>query len=1192
MGNSIANCQTTLFSENFESITSNTKIPTSGANVWIQNVKTGFENQWWGLSGTGTVRTSFYSGTKALGISKNIPATSGTRPQYINLNSSTTYAYKNTLINAVGYENITLNFKYICGGESGYDYGQVAYSTDGTNWTDLGTQYQGTSTTAPAMVSVTNLDLSVLNGTQFYIGFKWTCDNSIGGNPAFVIDDISVTGTEICSPAITSLGSTSGCLGSSLTINGTCLSDATAVTIGGTSASITGNTETAITVTVGNGTTGTVEVTTPNGVATSVSVFTVNSPPSVSAGNDMVFTTGNSVIIGGYPTATGGTPPYTYSWSPSITLNASDIANPTATPTVATVYTVTVTDDDGCTNSDAMTCVQPWYDENWTYRKVITIDHTKVSNGPHSNFPMLVSITDTDLQSKALSNGNDIFFTTSTGIQLNHEIEKYDNATGLLVAWVSIPSLPSDVNTEIYMYYGNAASSNQQNINDTWNTNYIGVWHLNTVFTDATSNGNNGTNTGTTTTTGMMAGGSNFDPSDGDDYITINGLMGSPTNVTLSGWGNLDSRDVTGSHLINIGDYTSINVDDVTDGYLGAYYNGGWGLTKSSPKLNPAGSGWHYFVYTFNDDLNTQVLYMDGLEVGSGAYANCISYSGQGTNTFIGKHGYGSSNFDFDGIIDEVRVSNSIRSAGWVLTEYNNQYSPSTFYTVGSEARIFYSLESGDWSNPATWSNTGYSGTTATATPNLSGDYVVIGNNRIVTLDENVSNVSVVIESTGTLNMEANTISNQGYFSLNSGANLSIGSVNGITSSGAIGNIQVTGTRTFSQTGNYIYNGTAEQVTGNGLPSTVNNLTINNSAGVSLTNNIDVTGTLTLTSGILTTGANTIDLGTTGSISEITPSSTAPTSYVTGTVKATRTLMQNANNTFGNIGIEILETNIASNPTEVIRITGIGCTGNEHIGALRYFTITPTTDIGLNATMIMHYFDHEIISLTETNLKIFKSSDNQVSWDEQPSILDAANNNLTLTGITSFSDWTASDYLNENLPIELLDFVAIASHDSVNLLWSTASETNNNYFTIERSIDGQQWDKIETIPGSGNSTNYNEYEYNYKDLFQGIVYYRLMQTDFDGTNSYSKIIAINLDYMFDTIVKILYNETEKYISITCDNPSEKSFKTIEILSITGQKMYKSNNFINLIESSFLEKGIYYVYCEFENSITIQKILIY
>jgi CSLREA domain-containing protein len=112
----------------------------------------------------------------------------------------------------------------------------------------------------------------------------------------------------------------------------------------------------------------------------------------------------------------------------------------------------------------------------------------------------------------------------------------------------------------------------------------------------------------------------------------------------------------------------------------------------------------------------------------------------------------------------------------------------------------------------------------------------------------------------GTFDMGTNTVSGAGSFTVSSGGNLIIGSTAGITSSGATGNVQVTGTRTFDTAANYTYNGSSAQVTGNGLPATVNNLTVNNSAGVSLSSAETVSGTLTLTSGALSIGANTLTI--------------------------------------------------------------------------------------------------------------------------------------------------------------------------------------------------------------------------------------------------------------------------------------------------------------------------------------------
>ena len=118
----------------------------------------------------------------------------------------------------------------------------------------------------------------------------------------------------------------------------------------------------------------------------------------------------------------------------------------------------------------------PWWNPAWPFRKTITVDHTKVA-GNLTNFPVLISITDSDLASKAQANGNDIVFTDANGVKLNHEIESFNATSGNLVAWVCA-NLSSEEDTVLYMYYGNPSASNQQNPTAVWDSNYVMVQHM------------------------------------------------------------------------------------------------------------------------------------------------------------------------------------------------------------------------------------------------------------------------------------------------------------------------------------------------------------------------------------------------------------------------------------------------------------------------------------------------------------------------------------------------------------------------------------------------------------------------------------------------------------------------------------------------------------------------------------------
>lgn len=95
------------------------------------------------------------------------------------------------------------------------------------------------------------------------------------------------------------------------------------------------------------------------------------------------------------------------------------------------------------------------------------------------------------------------------------------------------------------------------------------------------------------------------------------------------------------------------------------------------------------------------------------------------------------------------------------------------------------------------------------------------------------------------------------------------------------------------------------------------------------------------------------------------------------------------------------------------------------------------------------------------------------------------------------------------VPIVLLSFEAQSLGLAIQLNWSTASETNNDYFTIQRSDDAVYFQDVICVQGAGNSNSVIHYMANDQKPFEGDIFYRLMQTDFDGATSYSDIIVIN-----------------------------------------------------------------------------------
>jgi hypothetical protein len=115
---------------------------------------------------------------------------------------------------------------------------------------------------------------------------------------------------------------------------------------------------------------------------------------------------------------------------------------------------------------------------------------------------------------------------------------------------------------------------------------------------------------------------------------------------------------------------------------------------------------------------------------------------------------------------------------------------------------------------------------------------------------------------------------------------------------------------------------------------------------------------------------------------------------------------------------------------------------------------------------------------------------------------------VTATAVTNtnlFRAWVLVDK-SKPLPIELLSFNAVCEGNIVSLNWTTATETNNDYFTVERSKDAQTWETVTMIPGAGNSNTTLYYNSTDNQPYPDYTYYRLKQTDYNGAFTYSNVV--------------------------------------------------------------------------------------
>ncbi|MHA2407038.1 MAG: DUF2341 domain-containing protein, partial [Candidatus Ranarchaeia archaeon] len=363
--------------------------------------------------------------------------------------------------------------------------------------------------------------------------------------------------------------------------------------------------------------------------------------------------------------------------------------------------------------------ISGWADTRWSYRKNITIDNSKVISDL-TNFPVLIDLYDEDLQNDAQANGNDIFFSDSLGHILDHEIELYDriyNSTHAhLVAWVKA-NLSSTQDTIISMYFGNPTASDQENVNEVWGDNYIGVWHLTESgsgvvdeFKDSSKYNNHG-----------QGGEGNFSfiPTRcggklgyGQDFNNLDGYY------DLIDCGNDSSFNITG-YSITLEAWVQHNITPQFGDFYGFMNHKGWydgyslWLEQNSLKLafNLPGdthkllsatdittNSWHHIVATYNGTLMR--IYIDGVQdTNTLAKSNSIEPSSSEQDFWIG-HGDQPKNkgwsAGWDGQIDEVRISNLSHTSDWIKTEYDNQNNPQGFLSIGSKQ----SYKKDDWAFP------------------------------------------------------------------------------------------------------------------------------------------------------------------------------------------------------------------------------------------------------------------------------------------------------------------------------------------------------------------------------------------------------------------------------------------------------------------------------------------------------------
>jgi len=287
-------------------------------------------------------------------------------------------------------------------------------------------------------------------------------------------------------------------------------------------------------------------------------------------------------------------------------------------------------------------------------------------------------------------------------------------------------------------------------------------------------------------------------------------------------------------------------------------------------------------------------------------------------------------------------------------------------------------------------------------------------------------------------------------------------------------------------------------------PTTGNYQNISFNSPVTLTGGLNVNGTLTVSAQI-TTGSNTIDLGSTGSLTGETPAN-----YIVGTVQASKEISSVQSNIAGlGISIDPQANNLGN--TTIKRETG----SSVNSGSVKQvWTITPETQPSGPVSVTLTWPSTNDNSINLNDLVVYKSSDGGDTWNVVSAVINKDTDPRTATfTITSFSIFTIGESA-QPLPVELSSFTASIAGDGVKLNWSTTTETTNSGWEVEQrlTVTGETglFRKVGFVAGKGTTTEAQTYSFAVSGVKANLAEFRLKQIDMDGKSTYSQILSLEV----------------------------------------------------------------------------------
>lgn len=319
-----------------------------------------------------------------------------------------------------------------------------------------------------------------------------------------------------------------------------------------------------------------------------------------------------------------------------------------------------------------------WFDTLWLHRIELIVNPAMVPS-EQTDFPTLIKNTYPSLigvEQKELR------FAGIDKVQLQYEIQKFDNLTGELIAWVNKPTInDGDI---LYIYYDNVSAVDEQDLDATWPAQYKGVYHLEFDGKDSSGNAQDLEIFGTDLVPGKIGNARDFNGTV-NDYLIRNPFNGFPmADVTYIIWiKSIGTDDGMISYATN----------DAFNAFLMFRQHGLSIIVHNdqvflSPSLAFNDGTYHQIVVTWKSSTGEATTYLDSVLKSIDILAVGLSHLDNGSLVIGQDQDSVGDGFDgtqaMDGILDEPRIIDVVKNQDYITTQYNNQNDNGLFFSVGN----------------------------------------------------------------------------------------------------------------------------------------------------------------------------------------------------------------------------------------------------------------------------------------------------------------------------------------------------------------------------------------------------------------------------------------------------------------------------------------------------------------------------